>query len=292
MFCTACGYAITGGGRFCTACGTPLAANQAPENSIICRYCNFPAPANAHTCTNCGSPLAAEQAPREESAPPARQNPLSSETVIEALHGRLMLREGKTMFLPGKFVNGYWIFTGKSMLFYFHDWDELDELELDGRTIGSLDKDNIVTGAYYKEIHSIRVQKGFIDSENDIYLYDGDMVCAEFDNKPQKQFMALLERFIPGLTILKKGIADYNPSISEMDPRNPHGTRYDPSYPRAYVVASTKGFPEKRESMQEAVNAAKRDGTLPSNFNLAFEAAGFSKEKPIPGVPVVFDGML
>lgn len=329
MFCTSCGQVITEGGRFCTGCGTPLAAEQAPQtvmtcrvcgyaiyendyncracgmplnaeqapsDSIICRYCSQPMPENSQICTGCGSTLVAGQAPQEVSAPLEASTRseladiLANQTVIDMLRGRFKLVEGKNMFLPGEFINGYWIFTDKTLIFYYHDWDEEGELQWDRRNFAALEKKNIPTGAFYNEFHSIMVEKSIIDNENEIYLYSGGSICAEFNSKPQKQFMALLERFIPGLTILKKGLADYNPSISEMDPRNPFGTRYDPAYPRGYVVASTKGFPKNFNAMDDAINAAKRDGTLPQNWNLAIE--GFSVEQPIPGVPVVFDGML
>ena len=226
-----------------------------------------------------------EPPPMRQPAPPALD---ANAAVIDVLRGRLGIEQSKTIILPDTFAYGYWIITEKSMFFYEFESDDDEELPWDRRSIRALDQNSILCNFPIRDIHSVVTESMIGDNENDIYLYYGDVIEAEFNNKAQKRFVEILERLAPGLMFLKKGLTnDYNPSISDMDPRNPYGTRYNPAHPRSYVIANTKGFPKNFNALDDAINAAKRDGILPADWNLA--VAGFTRDKPIPGVPVVFD---
>lgn len=134
-------------------------------------------------------------------------------------------------------------------------------------------------------LHSIR-RENVVDVENTLYLYSAHSFIAVIGKRDTNEFMHILQGLIPGLTVVEQTLGDYNPSISERDPRNPLGVRYDPIWPRSYVVAHTKKLKRDPHGIDDAINAAIQAGILPRDFDLA--AHGIGKTKTPPGVPCVF----
>ena len=164
-------------------------------------------------------------------------------------------------------TTGYWIITDNSMFFLENLTDSHPMKEI--KTV---------------DIHSIL----FHDDMNKLFLYDGSRVRVQVDKKDNKVLLAALEQAIPGLLQVKNTDCEYVPGISELDPRNPYGVRYDPEYPRGgYVVAYTKAFRKNMSSIYPAVDAAKAAGILPADWNPVTDA--FDEDHPLAGVPMVYD---
>lgn len=134
-------------------------------------------------------------------------------------------------------------------------------------------------------LHSIRSEGG-VDHENTLYLYSAHSFIAVLDKRPHASFLHALQGLVPGLTVVEQVLGEYNPSISERDPRNPLGIRYDRNWPRSYTVAHTKKLKKDPHGIDDAVQAAVQAGILPRDFDLA--AHGIGKQKPPPGVPCLF----
>jgi hypothetical protein len=171
------------------------------------------------------------------------------------------------------------------MFFYDYDPIENDKLKWDRLSLNDLDKELIKDRMTYRDIHSIFYEKT-LGAEVYFYLYDNRLIILDLPGKSFKKLQEITGKYIPGLTYVPNKERSYSPSLSDADPRNPYGHRYDPSFTRAYVIADAKGFPDKFNVLDDAIAAAKRDGTLPAGWNLAVER--MTKAKPIPGVPTIF----
>jgi hypothetical protein len=160
-----------------------------------------------------------------------------------------------------------------------------------------LDEERCDYIGYVRAVHSVVFENFMVSKENTIYSYSSEpdsnianyrYVKFEFDSKPQKQFVEVMQRAVPGLSFIERGTTEeFEPNISKNDPRNPYGFRYKPHHPHGYVVAYTKGLKNNPRAIDDAIDAAKHDGTLPRDWRLA--AAGISRMKPPPGVPTMFD---
>lgn len=116
------------------------------------------------------------------------------------------------------------------------------------------------------------------------YTYDELKYRIELTGKA---FLAEFGKAIPGITIVnKKTLYDYFANMSESDPRNPNGTRYNPRYPRGYDVAEPYEWRKNPEAMERVINIAKRDGSLPMEWNKKITSTCLP-----PGVPCLVHSM-
>ena len=306
MFCNKCGQpAVSDSARFCARCGAPMPTppqgaaapppppQAAPPPAPQPLYQPAPPPQYQPLYQPMPPPPLMQQPPPTEQPPaqPPQEQEEENALVVDILKGEMIGHKSKSGGLPEDTVRGYWIITNRSIIFYVHNWYTEDDLDWDSIDMTALDDDLILTSLRYKNIHSIAVEKILSENENTIYHYSGGYICVMFSGKTQKRFVEHMEKLIPGITFVKRGLSDYGyePSISELDPRNPYGSRYNPAFPRTYVVAYTKGFPKNFNAIDDAINAAKKDGILPADWNLAVN--GVSREKPIPGVPMLMDAV-
>jgi len=199
--------------------------------------------------------------------------------------------------IPGKKGEGYLLITNKRMLFMAdtNDSEEYDNMldeikdDLINDLFDGIQEDRCTFIYPMRAVHSIQTSGYLVSWENQIFFYDNSSVTVEMDVKAdQKFFTESIQKAIPGLLFLPAlTTGEYAPNIGRYDPRNPFGARYNPDYPHGYVVANTKGIKKNPHVLDAAIEAAKKDGTLPADWIL--EVKDMSKEYPPPGVPMVYD---
>jgi hypothetical protein len=183
-----------------------------------------------------------------------------------------------------KAENGYWVLTDKRLVFfpfdvYNEEGAKFDyEKQWEARAFSEY--------IFLRDLHSIHTfNAGFAKSAT-IYTYSSRNFTANFSNKKYKTLKEELLKLIPDLLIVETTLGTYKPSISKYDPRNPFGIRFNKEYPRGYVLAEVKKLKKDPHGIDDAIAAAKRDGTLPSDWSLV--SHGVSQEAPPPGVPCFF----
>jgi hypothetical protein len=241
-------------------------------------------PANRKPITNT-TPIDPDAAlPTPEEAEMRLAEPGLREVVIDEIPGIL--------HNLGKKTEGILVVTNKRLLFF--PFDTILDGDFELGPLDELDDGRYSYVGYTRRVHSVKTESILISKENTVFFYSGDennhyFVMFDFDNKPHKKFVKAMEAAIPGLTFVEEGLNnEYEPNISLNDPRNPYGYRYNPRHPRGYVVAYTKGLLTRDlHAIDDALDAAKRDGTLPDYWRLA--VYGISRQVPPPGVPTIFD---
>lgn len=270
MKCFNCGLILPEGYTFCTGCGKPLSGRaQTPAGTPF---------GGAEILTNAQ----------------LRNDPANSAAKIADLRDPDMTFIG---YVPGsikKFddnwqdYKGYFIvFTGEISFFEYDFYDtDAEPFTPDYCNAHMRDKYNFYIPL--KALHSVKVWSMVGTGEYTFYLYNNTRITIEIEGgKNCKYFDEMLAKAAADLLIVKqKTFAEYYPNIGKYDPRNPFGARYDPDYPRGYVVANTKGMNKKPGVIDEAIAAAKKDGTLPPYWHL--RERGISETNLPPGVPTIY----
>jgi hypothetical protein len=149
-----------------------------------------------------------------------------------------------------------------------------------------LNAGNCTLMIFLRDIHSIKISNYAIGKSIEFFTYSLHNYVLELANKDFKVMKQSLLQVIPDLLIVEGTYMTYKPSISKRDPRNPFGVRYNKGYPRSYVVAEIKQMKKDPHGIDDAIAAAKRDGSMPSDWNILAE--GVSTNNPPPGVPCIF----
>ncbi len=140
-------------------------------------------------------------------------------------------------------------------------------------------------------IHTYQVERILTEAEVHLYLYDGSAFSLQFERTPFAQFKQLLEQVLPGVTEAPyKMSGQYHPGISDRDPRNPYGRRYNQNHPRTHTVAYTKQLKKNPSALDEIIAAYKQEGTVPTDFNILSHGTG--AYEGIPGIPCFYDGFI
>ena len=311
MFCSNCGNGIADGNKFCSACGVsvgpppmqqvtvgPPSIQQAPVGPPPIQQAPVGPPPMQSTSTIASTTglTAGQSQPQAatilygELFRYSGDLPFGPETVLVAVQGRNKMPD--VNYQPG-----FWLVTNKRIGFIYFDeeaaWNDAYENDGDyeygdfSPEVWMLDDASWCSVVFpLNFLHSIRSEGG-VDRENTLYFYSAHSYIAVMDKKPHAQFIQALQSLIPGMTVIEQTMGDYNPSISELDPRNPLSERYDALWPRSYVVAYTKKLKKDPHGIDDAIDAAIQAGILPRDFDLA--AHGIGKQKPPPGVPCAFE---
>jgi hypothetical protein len=180
--------------------------------------------------------------------------------------------------------SGYWVVTNKCLAFFPFDPYNEEGIKFDYYEQEAAG--NYSRLIYLRDIHSVHALGAGIGKSCTIYTYSGRHFVTDMMNKPYKGFKEAILKYAPGLLFVEVTMAEYRPSISKRDPRNPFGVRYNKEYPRGYVVAEIKKLKKDPHGIDDAIAAAKRDGSLPSSWNVLTE--GISRDHTPPGVPCLF----
>lgn len=320
MFCSECGYALSGKGRFCANCGAsvivpepsgqPVAAPILPGQAAAAPGGAAPAqpvgpppiqptqaeppavqpvhqtlsPPVQRPSMDTASQTAADTAfatlPPVQMVTPADEGP---ERIIAQFSGELKSFDKKQKDWPG-----VWTITNKRII--HSEYDEYEEEEpFQLGPLEAVQADNLTSVYLTRDLHSI-TWEGVVTIEVNFHFFNGTpngrVFRALLPKKTfERQFLPAIQEAVPGITLTmrRETMTHYYLNVSEADPRNPFGDNYNPRYPRAYVVADLRELKKNPHAIDQAILDGRRAGVIPNDWDLLKNGIGAGHLPP--GVP-------